>query len=423
MARRKANKARTPSVSPSQNEIPPGLATTGKAPSRDSSDPEENELIRRLVEDSRSATFAQPDRPSHTQYTPPLSPAPSKAIPDATVEHLVGNSIYAPDNGTARASEASTPNQPPDEQALAEVVFVPPAGKPQPLHPFRGPEPPYETTLPPMNGGAATGSAETPPTIPDDLKEVPEEERRQWLSRIGKERLRALNQKLSTLYGQAVDQLSNQKELLAQVMSQLREARAILVERPEYYAEAEYRVQNVEAVLMRVQRSREWGARYGPRLLLYEIAWLALLLGAFVITSIFSNQLTSWLTWVSGQDASSALVNQALPFLSTLLWGGIGGVVSALWSLHWHISSQLDFDRDYILWYLEQPLLGIVLGGIIYLIMGTGFLALQTNLASEPANLGARMLPSTIAFVGGFRQNLVYSLIDRIVQLIIPQPQ
>ena len=55
------------------------------------------------------------------------------------------------------------------------------------------------------------------------------------------------------------------------------------------------------------------------------------------------------------------------------------------YSLWWHISEQQDFDRHYLTWYLVQPLLGLVLGGIVFLLMAGGFLLLQVNLQDPNA--------------------------------------
>ncbi|HEY64280.1 MAG TPA: hypothetical protein G4O02_06875 [Caldilineae bacterium] len=371
----------------------------------------EAELARRFAEDGRSAA---PDR--RPRWEKQASDAGEGMRAEGWGELLEGDIYALPREEKVMPSAEPSKDLTRDDVMLTETVFVPPVARP--AERARGPEPPYEAPPQPIPG---EGELPEPGVERPPLEEIPAEQREEWLTRIGEERLRQLHEEIGQLYDQAAEQLGSQRELLGEVLDQLREARAILVERPEYFAEAEYRVQQVQAVLTRVARSREWGARYGPRILLYEAIWLALLLGTFIVASVFSDPMTEWLARVSGRAVSSTLVSQAIPFLSTLLWGGIGGVVSALWSLHWHISDQLDFDKDYVMWYLEQPLLGIVLGGIVYLIMGTGFLVLQTDLTVESANLGARLLPSTLAFVGGFRQNLVYSLIDKIVQLINPR--
>ena len=93
------------------------------------------------------------------------------------------------------------------------------------------------------------------------------------------------------------------------------------------------------------------------------------------------------------------------------------GCYNALWSLWYHVSERRDFDREYNIWYLTQPIMGMVLGGLVYLLFATGLLVLQAGAQNSSESLGARLLPSLIAAVGGFRQNFVYEQMGRIVEL------
>jgi hypothetical protein len=124
-----------------------------------------------------------------------------------------------------------------------------------------------------------------------------------------------------------------------------------------------------------------------------------------------------------GVPANSDSANWAVLFISTLAWGGIGGATSAMWSLHFHISVQRDYDPVENLWYFAQPLMGIVLGGVVFLIMGSGFLVVQADLSSQTGAMGARLLPAVIAVIVGFRQAVVLELIERVVGLLTPKPE
>ena len=106
-----------------------------------------------------------------------------------------------------------------------------------------------------------------------------------------------------------------------------------------------------------------------------------------------------------------------------MLWGGIGGVVGALYSLHWHVSELQDFDKQYSLWYVAQPLMGLILGGIIHLVIITGLLALvPVNGSSiEPATT-AQWFPALVACLAGFRQKFTYELLDSVMKAFGRQP-
>ena len=136
---------------------------------------------------------------------------------------------------------------------------------------------------------------------------------------------------------------------------------------------------------------------------------------------IFAAPLAGWLTRIANIGvANAAAILNIYPILNTMMWGAIGGVVGALYSLWWHISEQQDFDRHYLMWYLVQPMLGLVLGGIVFLLMAGGFLLLQVNLQDPDASTAARLLPYLTAVLAGFRQNFVYEQFNRLISLFGP---
>ncbi len=231
---------------------------------------------------------------------------------------------------------------------------------------------------------------------------------------------KALHKQIDDLYKQVATEFSSPPEKAERALSLLREARQVLLETPEEYVAAEYRTMQVRAMLDRVRESRKQSGFYGPRILAYETVWLVFLLAGLIFAAPFAG----WLTRI----AQTGVVNeQAMlsiyPIFNTMIWGGIGGVVGALYSLWWHISEQQDFDRHYLTWYLVQPLLGLVLGGIVYLLMAGGFLLLQVNLQDPNASTAARLLPYLTAVLAGFRQNFVYEQFNRLIALFAPAPR
>ena len=230
---------------------------------------------------------------------------------------------------------------------------------------------------------------------------------------------KALHQQIDDLYKQVATEFSSPPENAERALSLLREARQVLLETPEEYVSAEYRTMQVRAMLDRVRESRKQSGHYGPRILAYETGWLVLFLAGL----IFAAPLTRWITLIAqtGVGNEAALLS-IYPILNTMVWGGIGGVVGALYSLWWHISEQQDFDRHYLTWYLVQPLLGLVLGGIVFLLMAGGFLLLQVNLQDPNAATAARLLPYLTAVLAGFRQNFVYEQFNRLMALFTPAP-
>lgn len=249
------------------------------------------------------------------------------------------------------------------------------------------------------------------------IRDLTDEQARRILGRVTPEQLRALSRDIDRLYDRATQDLANDALRGEKALELLHQSRMILLEKPENYVDAEYQVQRVQAMLVAANNSRQWATELGPRLFRYEAVWMFGLLLAFILSNGFWPRISAWLTTVVGVPVTSVVISQAMPFLSTLFWGGLGGAIGALWSLWYHISERRDFDREYNIWYLTQPIMGMVLGGLVYLLFATGLLVLQAGTQTTSESLGARLLPSLIAAIGGFRQNFVYEQMGRIVEL------
>lgn len=293
------------------------------------------------------------------------------------------------------------------------------------------PQPPaqVETELKPRKvgapgvvvGGPSDGTAaDEYAKFLERMKEVISQEQAEEIqSRIKDSDLKRLDREIDELYKETVASLSGEDEAQA-AFEGLRRARMMLLLEPEQFAEIEYLVNQIKAMLNRVQQSAEWGPHYGPRILIYEVLWLAFLGFFAVITLIPNTGLSRWVAYLLGSGTATVELNWVMMLISTVCWGGIGGVTGALWSLHYHVSVRRDFDRAENLWYFVQPIMGMVLGAMVYLIIGAGFLVVQVDLSAADAAFGARLLPATIALVVGFRQNVVLDMIDRIVNLVTP---
>lgn len=268
----------------------------------------------------------------------------------------------------------------------------------------------------------------TPPGPGGDVRSgIPQPERtsatlsrEEILMRISKEHFDRLEEEINLLYNEVPRVLGSNKKLTDQALTALRSARELLWTAPERLVDAEYQVNQVKAILERHRLSGEWGRVYGRRLLIYEVTWLVLFLGGFLAVQLGQDSIMRWLRGITGAEADATYIGVIIPFVTSLMWGGIGGVVGALYSLWWHVSEVQDFDKRYNMWYLVQPVMGFVLGGIVYLIIGTGFLALQGTAPTVESARGVQMFPALVAVLGGFRQKFVYELLERIIRVLTP---
>jgi hypothetical protein len=274
----------------------------------------------------------------------------------------------------------------------------------------------------PTNNGAtgADDSALTSDVIKDDSAALTRQEAKEITGKLRPSDLKTLDRDVDTLYEKVGTLLSGQRQEATVAFDILRRVRMILLKEPERYADAEYMVNQVRARTNQIEQSIEGGRVHAPRIFAYQTIWLALLATMALVTTVNGETFRSWAAYLLGIPIDSEQLNWAVLFLSTLAWGGIGGITSALWSLYHHISVARDYNPVENLWYYSQPMLGMVLGGIVFLIMGAGFLVVQVNLDTQDVALGARLLPASIAVIAGFRQNMVLDLIERLIGLIIP---
>jgi len=194
------------------------------------------------------------------------------------------------------------------------------------------------------------------------------------------------------------NELSDNPRDLVFAFEKLRQAQDTVLENVQQYEEALYKVFVINQMLITKHNWKRWSYTWGIALFFYAIVWLVALLSGFFM--VFNT-----LPTVGG-----------LTFWYAALAGGVGGCVTILYDLSWHVSVKNDFDRQYLMKYLVQPILGFVQGGVIYLIVGTGFLVINSITAQSPDTYSGAILSIQVVlgFWAGFRQHVVYDLANSI---------
>ncbi|HAD06873.1 MAG TPA: hypothetical protein DCE76_06905 [Anaerolineaceae bacterium] len=222
------------------------------------------------------------------------------------------------------------------------------------------------------------------------------------------ERIQALHERASHALERIKGEV-NKVELAGQLFDQIQRARQLLFEARENFEEAERLIVEVEHRLDFIQRVKQASRTVGLRLFGYELLIFIALISVFVIINI---------------EPQASLINQASPFASvnlvqfinTLLWGGFGGVVGAFYALWKHIAAEQDFDPQYALWYITNPLLGIALGAFVFLVFQAGFFSLTAGM-EENVTIRSALVIYVFAWVSGFKQNVVYEIVRRILDV------
>ncbi|GAB4424584.1 MAG: hypothetical protein Kow0031_03660 [Anaerolineae bacterium] len=216
---------------------------------------------------------------------------------------------------------------------------------------------------------------------------------------VDKKQRVALDEQIEALYRRVTVELSDNPADVSYALDKLRQAQDIVLGDVQRSDEALYWIFVVNQMLVRRQNLRRWSYTWGMFLFFYAIVWLVVLLAGFFVQ--FQNLATG----------SSTIWFAALA-------GGIGGVVTILYDLSWHVSIRNDFDRQYVMKYLVYPIMGFVLGAVVYLITGAGFIAINT-FAGSPANTlsaGVLSVQVVLGFVAGFQQQIVYDMADLIMR-------
>lgn len=109
--------------------------------------------------------------------------------------------------------------------------------------------------------------------------------------------------------------------------------------------------------------------------------------------------------------------------IGSAAWGLLGSSIDALRELHTRYARQ-ELDPNRIFWYIAHPVIGAGLGGILFLLIFAGLLAVGQNEILPQATGTAEggfnpSLPFVLAALAGFEQkNVIWYLRDTISQIL-----
>ncbi len=165
----------------------------------------------------------------------------------------------------------------------------------------------------------------------------------------------------------------------------------------EHLPEARTLVLRAECLLSQADKSAQTLRKWGPTIGIYEVA----LLFGLLLLALNGDR---WLGWLFGDHPTTWM-----PIAPYSLWGALGGVVAALFGFYLH-AARRDFDRGYVAYYFLKPIMGLVLGPLVYLFARAGLMAIQ----SQGTVIERPELLYLGAFVLGFGERFSLRLIDRV---------
>lgn len=366
--------------------------------------PDQTRDMRRFVtswmDDGRDTPFApDPAEPEGPSPAGVPAPAPESQPPLAAAPSFSEDAL--PPLATTPALEPET--------SPSTIYAAPVAGSPE--------------------TGVAAGSRATAPSgdpfepdgprsSPLDLRELGQVDQGQHsrvrdedevLAYVGDEQRQLLWKEIVSLYEEVPKVLIND-ELQDEALQLLQGAQDILMERPRQFDVAQYKVGQVESILTRRKQTVRWTNTYGWLTFLYEAAWVVVL----AVAIFYAPAIVASITATFGAAESLISVEQ---LWNTAAWGGAGGVLGALYSLYWHAAKVKDFDRQYLMWYVVQPVIGLIIGAALHVIIGAGFLTLVGERAIEQGT-PLRLFPYALAVIAAFRQRFILEVVDRVIQFV-----
>jgi hypothetical protein len=253
-----------------------------------------------------------------------------------------------------------------------------------------------------------------PIELPD--RKVTDEEKSKILAWLGEEWIQELENEIDDAYAEVRRTVASNENIVTECGNWLLRARDIVVRRDvAKMAQAEYYVEAARARVQRAMDSDAAAKKFQWWILLWGLLWF----GGLLALLILLNQ--SWFQDAIDLPFLSNAPIEMETFLSTIVWGGIGGVVAVLYSLFKHVGHR-DFDSHFSLSYIGKPFLGLIIGATVYM----AFSLLIRALAIIPVTAegtGEVALPTLapgamylVAWIGGFKENRIFELMDRAVK-------
>jgi len=360
--------------------------------------------------------------------------SPSDPQPDTLPQNLTLEEVKALFGENAHPSEDHGMNA--TEPILTDDAAAPAKGEDTPLHAI-GPLPqdhlPGDDTDVPLPSTASTYGA--PPlnallTMPGELgtPHVPAPPTTGNLSPnpqvvaelINKKDFQALWKRADTLQEQLKRHINNLNRARL-LLDEIRSARNYMLAGQSNYEEAARLLDEVEYQIAFIQRVREASKTVGRQLLLYEVG-MAILLGlAMFIVPWFLNRYAHFFGYETGSTGLNS-IRWLIDGFKTMFWGGLGGITGALYALWRHVADKQDFDPQYAMWYITNPLMGFALGAFVYVAVQAGLFSLTTGNATS---IQTTAVPTfVLAWISGFQQNVAYDIVRRMLKVFqIEKPE
>jgi hypothetical protein len=250
---------------------------------------------------------------------------------------------------------------------------------------------------------------------PEGLQLTPEQQAELSRRRSVQEKLANLDKAIDGQYERILqDNVSVNKSITDWCQNMLAEANEIVLNREVgKLAKAEWNVEQVRARLDRAVESQKLTKRWVLPIIFWGLAWFV----AFVYLIFNPAPIVQLL---NATNISDALLSPEI-FLQALFFGGIGGVSAVFYHL-FKYTRERTFDSQFVASYFGKPIMGMILGSIIYLtLFGARFVGLAVFGAQTGGSdvTGLRYIVYVTAIATGFKENLAFDLLNRTIKTVL----
>jgi hypothetical protein len=218
------------------------------------------------------------------------------------------------------------------------------------------------------------------------------------------ERISALWGEIDKLYDTVVEDVRGDYKSTEKSLADLQRAREFLLAGRNYFDEAEELIMAVRARLRLEEKVQTWSRKYGTLIGIYLVIWLVGMSAFSLIIAPLQDAITVQ------YGVTEFLAGTILPGL----FGGLGGVVGAIWVLIKHTARERNFDPLHRSWYFFNPLMGVALGVLTYILSYGGGLLFSIGTGTAAFDPSESVAVYGICAIVGFRQNVFWKLIERV---------
>jgi hypothetical protein len=217
---------------------------------------------------------------------------------------------------------------------------------------------------------------------------------------VDDERLRRLWDQIEALQEELVQEVRGDRGSTDVFQQELLRASSLLLESRQNYDDARAIVYRVRADLNRQRKVEADVIRYRPWLLNYYLGWGVALVVLFLLKELFAG-----VGEAVGVEVVASLYYPAL-------LGVAGALISGVLTLERHTTRLLDFDPIHISWYLINPLLGGVMGLLMFLLASIA----NEDLLQDSASTAERAITYLLCVVAGMNQNNVLRQLNELLR-------